>query len=651
MIAVVLYHAQVTGFSGGYVGVDVFFVISGFLITSILLPEIHAGRLGLAQFYERRIRRILPALFVVMGACVAAAWWLFMPDQLVSLGRSAIRATIFLSNVFFRQQLDDYFAASLGSSPLLHTWSLAIEEQFYVVYPLALYVAFRLFGKRAPVAVLLVAAASFATSVWAVGAHPQGAFYRSSTRAWELLVGALIALDVIQSPARRRLREAAAIIGLALISWTIVTYTSTTPFPGFAALAPCLGTALIIIAGKSGTTTLGHVLGIKPVRWIGLISYSLYLWHWPILVFCRQMLGDLGPMTTVAAIGVSIVAAALSWRFVEMPFRRPHVIGRPAVLAFAVASVMAGLLVGRLAVTGAGFPSRLPSEVARIAAAAADSDPRVAACTDRDPTDVADGSWCRIGASGSVPPSFVLWGDSHAGALFPAVEAAARRHGLSGEFASRLACPPLLDVTIDTSAGGPLCRPFNDTVLTRILAGPSVRTVILIARWAIYAEGTPFGAEHIRPLNLIDDSSGATDRYLIFARSLARTVAAIERSGRQVVVVGPVPEIGRSVPERLAIRQLTGQDRSIAPTRQAFLARQDVVLGTLKRMEADQGVRVVYPDRLLCPGPTCTISDGTQSYYIDDDHLSVHGALAISSLFDPVMDAITSRPVAESRAR
>jgi peptidoglycan/LPS O-acetylase OafA/YrhL len=650
VLAVVLYHAHVPLFGGGYVGVDVFFVISGFLITSILLPNAQAGRLGLALFYERRIRRIFPALFAVLGASFIAAWWLFLPDQFETLGRAAMSATLFVSNIFFRRQATGYFTSSHDPSPLLHTWSLAVEEQFYIVYPVCLFIAFRLSARRAPLILAAVLIASFAASIWAIGHHPQGAFYRSSLRAWELLIGALLALDVMPVPARLWHREAMAGLGSALLLWSILTYTSATPFPGLPASAPCLGGALIIYAGIGGQTVVGRTLAIRPLVWIGLTSYSLYLWHWPILVFAGQYIGTLNGGVTAGAILASIAISALSWRFIEQPFRRPKALRRRTAFSLAVGAMAATMTVAGFILATGGLPSRLPKDVTEIADAARDSEPRLDNCSKAAFSNIERRQLCTIANSGAGSPSFILWGDSHAGALIPAAEAAAERHDVNGVFADREGCPPLIGVSVSGWEDPADCRRLNDLILDYVRKAPSIRTVILAARWAAYSEGSPYLDEIATHFGLRDDEAPPgtkRTRHQVFARGLARTLAAVEQAGKQVVVVGPVPEIGLNVPKWLAIQKWTGHDRSVAPTRRAFLSRQEFVLATLGRLEGRPGVTVIYPDHLLCPGRVCRIADGTHPYYFDDDHLSVHGALAVSSVFDPVMDALTSKPVAE----
>jgi peptidoglycan/LPS O-acetylase OafA/YrhL len=328
VVPVVLFHAGVSRVSGGFVGVDIFFVISGYLITSLILGEMAEGRFSLASFYERRIRRIFPALFAVLAVCVVVAALLFLPRELKSFDRSLLATTFFVSNIYFYSGLG-YFAAPPDTLPLLHTWSLAIEEQFYIVFPLLLSLVIA-FGRR--VWIGLIAALfllSLAASIWVTRLNPDAAFYLAPMRVWELMLGALLAARLLPRIGSQAVREMLALAGIALIGYAVFAFSPATPFPGSAALIPCLGAALVIYAGEDdGTTLAGKVLSLWPLAFVGLISYSLYLWHWPLLVFARYW--TIVPLTvwqSAAIVTTSFILAAFSWRYIEQPFLRK----RPAI--------------------------------------------------------------------------------------------------------------------------------------------------------------------------------------------------------------------------------------------------------------------------------------------------------------------------------
>jgi peptidoglycan/LPS O-acetylase OafA/YrhL len=418
VLPVLLYHAGFPGFGGGFVGVDVFFVVSGYLITSIVLDELDAGRFSLVAFYERRVRRIFPALFVVLLVSLALGPLLLLPGDLTNLGQSADAAAASASNILFWHEAG-YFDAEADRKPLLHTWSLAVEEQFYLALPLALLLLHRAGGTR----LRDYTAACCSRSCSRSGASSTRRRRRSTRprrRAWELLLGSLLAMGVVPPPGRQGARDALSLAGLGLIAVGVFAYSAGTPFPGAAALPPCLGAALVIHAGVGGRSLAGRFLSARPLVLTGLISYSLYLWHWPLLVFARSLAGrGLTWAETLAVLALSVAVAAASWRWIERPFR-----GRRPLLSRAPLFAAAGLAIGTVMALGSGLhfarglPDRLPPEAARLAEGAADRSQGRGRCVGRIPDATRHDDPCRLGATGQqAAASFLLWGDSHAGAL------------------------------------------------------------------------------------------------------------------------------------------------------------------------------------------------------------------------------------------
>jgi len=306
VLAVLFFHTNIPGFSGGFVGVDIFFVISGFLITSIIIREIQQGTFSIARFYERRIRRIFPALFPVMAFSVAAGFYLMDAKALNDFGKSIASTTLFSSNILFCHQ-SGYFDAPALEKPLLHTWSLAVEEQFYILFPLALAFIRQRAKERYLLWISLALSISLAASIWAVFAKPTQAFYLMQFRAWELLTGSLLALGVIPKPESARLQNALSALGLALVVYCIGFYSEKTLFPGQNAILPVLGAAMIIHGNgndNKGNGVIGKLLSIRPLVAVGLISYSLYLWHWPIVAFTRYLM--FRPMNGADSLGIII---------------------------------------------------------------------------------------------------------------------------------------------------------------------------------------------------------------------------------------------------------------------------------------------------------------------------------------------------------
>jgi len=368
-----MYHADVSRLRGGFVGVDIFFVISGYLITSILFAEHATGTFSLVGFYERRARRILPALFVVVIACVPCAWLWLLPADRESFWRSLVAVSAFASNILFYKSTG-YFEAAAEWKPLLHTWSLAVEEQYYLIFPLLLWVAWRL-GRPWVVGMLVSATvASLAVAQWTSIHDPAATFYLLPSRGWELLVGALVAAYMASRGrwlgARLSIgvRQVAAMVGLLSIGYAVVAFDKKTPHAGLYALAPTLGAALIILFATAETWA-GKLLGTEALVRMGLISYSAYLWHWPLFVFARHKSVPRVPSGTLMAalVGASLLMGYLSWRYIERPFRDRRKVLRRGIFTLAAlgtASLLAMGVVGHL-VNIKGHPGKTSVASAR----------------------------------------------------------------------------------------------------------------------------------------------------------------------------------------------------------------------------------------------------------------------------------------------
>jgi peptidoglycan/LPS O-acetylase OafA/YrhL len=356
VVPVILFHAGFAPFAGGYVGVDAFFVISGYLITSLLIEDLEHGRFSLAQFYERRARRILPALFFMMLCCLPFAWAWMVPSELKNFAQALVAVSLFASNILFWRNTD-YFAPSAEENPLLHTWSLAVEEQFYIFFPLLLMALWR-FGRRRVLAiVLLLSLASLAVAEWGWRRYPEATFYLIVTRAWELGAGAICAFLLRGRPVARG-HALLSGLGLGLIVASVVVYDSATPFPSLYALAPVGGTMLIVLfAGPD--TPVGRLLSLRVFRGIGLISYSAYLWHQPLFAFARiRSIDHPDPWVMLGLAALSLGLGWLSWRFVEQPFRRgprPALPSRTAVFAASAAAMSAFISLGAFGHLSNGF--------------------------------------------------------------------------------------------------------------------------------------------------------------------------------------------------------------------------------------------------------------------------------------------------------
>jgi peptidoglycan/LPS O-acetylase OafA/YrhL len=649
ILPVVLYHAGIPGFSGGFVGVDVFFVISGYLMASLIIREIDQGNFSLLRFYERRIRRIFPALFAMVAASSVMAWLVFMPVEFEYFARSVRATALFISNVRFEKE-SGYFDMSAQLKPLLHTWSLAVEEQFYIVFPVALTLLAKLDRRRIPWVLLLLLVASLAASAWYVHRAPVAAFYLSQFRGWELLLGALLAFDVLSRSTRPVIGECLAALGILLIGYAVLTYSDSTVFPGLAALVPCLGAALVI-HGAATSGPAGLLLRSRPVVFVGLISYSLYLWHWPLIVFTRYFTGHvLSPMQGVLLVVASLIVAVLSWRFVEQPFRgHSSRIARPPLFAAATTVIVAAVLFGGYVTNEHGLPGRLPAAAREAYSATYDlgrfSGPDCSIDTNGSgPSllDVRAGKLCQLGAAGNGPINFIVWGDSHSGAMAPAIDKAAADVGMRGLLAGHASCPPLPDVVlsrrndVDTAQ----CAGYNAAVHD-LIAEKHIPVVFMVAYWPKYVhdaelpdEGLYFDPS-VRPP--VEDHSAP------IKAAMDRTLADLKQQGTQTVLVMDVPEMGRFVPEALAKAVITGTTTDIAPPWSYISARQALSRSMLATAAATYGATVVDPLPAVCANGHCNAERNGVALYKDADHITATMARSISYLYAPLFKSLAAR--------
>ena len=348
VLPVIFFHAGFETFSGGFVGVDVFFVISGYLITTIIVAELHQGKFSITTFYERRARRILPALFLIMLACIPLAWFYLLPTELIEFSQSLIAVSIFLSNILF-WRASGYFDTAAELKPLLHTWSLAVEEQYYFLFPIIMIVFWKLGKRRLLILLTLIFVSSFSVAQWAAYAKPAAAFFLLPTRGWELLIGSFAAFylsKVDRKDAGKGVSEAGGWLGITLILYAIFTFKGTTPFPGLYATVPTLGAALIILFANQ-RTYVGRFVGNKVFVGVGLISYSAYLWHQPLFAFARAYTFRQLDLSSIIYLLLSVfVLAYLSFRYVEAPFRKKDAFGRKKILLLSLTGMLFFVLIG-----------------------------------------------------------------------------------------------------------------------------------------------------------------------------------------------------------------------------------------------------------------------------------------------------------------
>lgn len=595
VIPIVLFHIGFPGLDGGFVGVDIFFVISGYLITGILARELTAGEFSLSRFYERRIRRILPALFVLLAATAVAGWLILLPEDLSQLGKSIIATLVFTSNFLFARQVD-YFAAPALFKPLLHCWSLAVEEQFYLFFPPLLAGLWR-FGRRWVIfALVIVAALSLAFAQYQLAQAPQNAFFWSPGRAWELLAGSLLALGAIPAVRAGLLREALAALGIILIAASVMLYRETMPFPGLSAVPPVLGSALVLHCASG--TRAGALLELLPLRVVGWISYSLYLWHWPVVVYITYATGPMDWPTMIGAFVMCLVLSALSWRFVEEPFRRGTALRGLKALLFAGAGSAAIGAAALALVVFAGFPQRLDAKVRQLADATEDFSPRRSECHSGPGRLIPVREACTYGAA--TAPSAAYWGDSSGVEPVFAIGEVARQQGQALLHFTHSACSPTVIANPRTD---PTCQAFGKAALAFLSSASAPQTIILSAN----SDSDAYRADPV------------TDTGFYAA------VRAIRAAGKRVIVIGPVPNYANDVPRTVALAwQAQPGTATDGVETSTFLARNQLAMSRLARLESE-GVTVIYPHRLLCR-ETCDVVRDGKVLYFDDHHLSVAGS-------------------------
>jgi peptidoglycan/LPS O-acetylase OafA/YrhL len=638
VIAVVLFHFGVPGFTGGFVGVDIFFVISGYLITSIIWNQRQAGRFSFVDFWARRARRILPALFVMILAVLAVGWFLMAPKDYEELGRSVRYQVMFVSNILFMRQ-DGYFDAASDLKPLLHTWSLAVEEQFYIVFPLLLTVlSSRL--KHWRLALFGVLLVSFGLSVWAVAHHPEKAFFLLPMRAWELLAGAMLA--VAPRTGWRLTSTGAQVVSLAgsaLILLAVFCYDKSTPFPGAAALLPTLGVVALIWANGHRQTLVGGLLASRLLVGLGLISYSWYLWHWPVFVFASYAsVDEPGPFDISGLILLSLVLGYLSWRFVETPLRERRLLAeRRQILLAAACGVLVLGLAGQTLRWTDGLPARLPEQALQYAKGK-EWRAELMRCLANDKTPD-DKLFCHYGTPTPGASKALVWGDSHATALIPVFDDGAQKHGVSVILASSPGCIPVAGLEHHSQ-----CARFNRRV-EQAMKPQSVGDVVLVARWSLYLYGDVKGDLGY----VLRDSQGRYDRAIAeqrLAEGLTATVRQLRNDGHRVWLVKEAPLQQFSPPyrlSRLAMLHRPTDDVGLPVAehfkRQAFISQLFAQIAA-----ANPGVTVVDPAPLLCDDEgLCRAELDGHSLYTDDNHLSEVGARFIAPALEPLFRHLQAR--------
>ena len=636
IIPVILFHAGLSAISGGYVGVDVFFVISGYLITSRIVDALEKGSFSLIDFYYARAKRILPALLTVTLVSIPFALYLMLPDGLSSFGRSVSYSLSFLANFHFLHSAD-YFAASSDRLPMLHTWSLAVEEQFYLLFPLLLIGLWR-FGKgRVPYVLVAIVVFSFLLSIVGARNFPHKNYFMLPSRMWELLAGSLSLLYLSRQGSlgqlgsnHSRLKGGLSLLGVALIIYASLTLDSYTAYPGFATLLPVVG-AVFIILFASVDGYCRRILQFKPVVWIGKLSFSLYLWHFPIFAFSKIWRDQSGvELPLWALLSLLLTCAFLTYRYIENPIRfsaRPRRLIAGGIFAVTALLLGAGLLIQKETQL---FKVYNGEQLKFLKLVAESEHPKL--------------SWDRcsktsyqkacVGGDVNAEEKVVLWGDSHAFTLFDSLSESLMLKHQKLVILTDGNCPPAIN-SIDLIKSQK-CLAHNRTLYQEVLNDKAVRRVILAARWSWYLNRNSFdnlkGGEAGKANNFLLKYTGSEHERVDLVSALYKnTFSTLAASGLNVTIVNTVPEPGWNVPSAVLYRlKVTTLDQiNLSYDKALFLNRNANFENILLGFKHNNRIKIIEPSDTLCnsivKGRCVSLLNGVP-LYADDNHLSSVGA-------------------------
>jgi len=628
VLAVIFFHTGFKAFEGGFVGVDVFFVISGYLITTIILADKNKGKFSIVNFYERRARRILPALFLVMLCCLPFAWLWLLPNHLKDFCKSLTAVSTFSSNILFMNE-SGYFATEAELKPLLHAWSLSVEEQYYVLFPLFLMVLWKLRKRWIFGSLMAIAVVSLIAAQWGAYNKPSETFFLLPTRGWELAIGALIAFYFLYKQEQAEFisshkitSEALGSLGLTLICYSVFAFNKSTPFPSLYALVPTIGTALIIIFSTSDTI-VGRFLSTKILVSFGLISYSAYLWHHPLFVFARHRSLTEPSVALLLALSVlSIVLAYLSWRFVEKPFRDKNAVSRKTIFKFAVAGSVAFVAIGIIGEINNGFDKRTNDSGIAL------SDLSKKVIINHGLSDDCDEKFtlsknCRT----SDEPEILVWGDSYASHLVQGIMASNPQAKIIQM--TKSSCGPFFDIapvsyrnTINEAKD---CLNFNNSVRDWLKSNNTVKYAVLSASFSGY-----LGHKNIK---LLIKGKTYDSNQELAAEYFNKTLDELKSMGITPVVFSPMPQNGKNIGECLVRMEFFGGDLNTCGFNIGEATEESKRVHEFLK-DIAKNHKVVFIDESHCDNGTCRAYIDKTFIYRDVKHLSQEGSALLGKEMD-----------------
>ena len=630
VIPVILFHAGFELFSGGFVGVDIFFVISGYLITTMLVEDLERNSFSLISFYERRARRILPALYFMVILSIIFGWFVLTPYFYRDLFQTVTSISLFLSNYLLYIK-SGYFAPIAELKPFMHTWSLAIEEQYYLFFPILLMIFWRFGWQKMLWIFILIFIASFLFCLWALNPHPRANFLLLPSRVWELLAGSLLAFFIQKRGLKNN--NFLAMIGLFAILISVFTFDSSIPFPSHYTLIPVFGTmAIILFANKN--TLVAKILSIKFIVSLGLISYSLYLWHQPIFSFLKHLLFDEpNNFQNFIAILLIFCVSFFSWSYVERPFRDRNKFSKNTIITLSILILSTTIILGLIGHNKFGFTNRLSVETQSISEGAFDKNPRHFSCDYLNNSDDIDKS-CLLGNKKHAKTNILLIGDSHGDHLVNNFDKVLKSRNLSAYNFTFKNCS-LVNFETDTSQ-------FKETkcfskIKEFLMNNKNINKVIMSFRWVNLLPGTPYG-------NNINKKKNVLDKKILNNRSkiIAKKVSDLIGPDIELMLIYPVPEAGEDVPNYTVKRRILGENNfTLTNSYKLFVERNKYAYLALDLVSTTKKIVRIYPSSILCdeaPNGTCNTIFNGKSLYYDDDHLSNFGASLLNPLITPFLE-------------
>lgn len=633
VLSVLFFHYNLFKFNGGFVGVDIFFVLSGYLITLIIVNG--KSSFSYLSFYESRIRRLLPAFYFMLIIVICMALRLFFPGDLQNAGASIVSSSVFLSNAWFFKSTGGYFDIPSTKLPLLHTWSLSIEEQYYLLYPVFIMLLHKFYSKENILKILIfLTLISLIISQMTLSRSHNFSFYLIPSRGWELLLGGVFALAFFHKPLSTFTTVFFPWVGFIGITIAIMNYSENTAFPGYNALLPCVGTAFILL-GSSERSVINSLLSHHVMRFFGRISYSLYLWHWPVFVFAQYYLTrNLDNAEKWTCIFISVTIAFFSYKYIEQPFRKT-ISSRNAIISLG-GVFLCIFVIGLSFYLSKGFPQRMNSDILQVLATETKNiNPLRDKCHSLPVESLKQRQFCSVGALKMNAHKFSVIGDSHVDALIPGIDAEAKKAGLSGIMLSYAECMPLIG--IHQIQGTHPCEDFMNESYKIVLSNPDIKTVFLIALWGRYAYGTKVDTLQTY---LYKDSKtkqlSLDENKQVFERGFARTVNLLLKNGKQVVVVAAIPEQNMDIPKMLALSLYLNKASMPPLSLKQYVKRQEFVNGVFKKWESQGKIKVIHPEEILCKEGQCSMTAFNIPLYYDSHHLSKTGAMYIKSIYHPI---------------